>query len=368
MAKSRRVIALVAALVLFLTSTPGNDRLVYSAPERSAAEDAHESSWDEQHLKTTADALCKEFNAFLKEIGSEPTARVKVSERYIFVYNVSDVYLEWISVLLEEVAKAFDKFVDKIGLEVDELTEPMTVVVFATREEFDAYAAVLRGPDYMNLKRTVSGFYHHRLNRSIVYDHTGVEAFRSDNVASTTENRSYSRKRINLEAREVKLRKNAESNIRTLVHETTHQLCFNYGVFSTAFRVPDWVVEGMAATFEPATPEAPLGWRFRNVFPVSRHYLNALRKYAQEYASSSAIVRKALVTDVLDEQGYAASWAIFYYCYRKRPKELAAYLKLIASKRPFAEYPEEEKINDFVEFFGDISEFSAELEKYMKKL
>ncbi|MBP5620658.1 MAG: DUF1570 domain-containing protein, partial [Thermoguttaceae bacterium] len=327
------------------------------------------TTWDEKFLESTANELREEIDAFFREIGSSSSARVKVSERFIFVYDVSDAYVEWLAALLNEVAKAFDKFVDKLELEVDELREPMTVAVFATREEFDAYAVKLRGPGYMNQERKPAGFYSQRLNRSIVYDHTGVEAFRTED--ESTGGRSYSRKRINEEARSIKARDNAESNTTTLVHEATHQLCYNYGLFSFDFRAPDWVVEGLAMTFEQTTPEAPLGWRFRNVFPLNVNRLEAFRRYARENPDC-AILDEILASDAfaerLDADGYAASWALFYYCYRKKPKELANYLKTIAGKKPFSRYPERERLDDFTDAFGPIPEFGVDFAKYMRSL
>ena len=364
---------LAATLLFFWTAAfgfPSFDGVSEAKePQTSVQTGVQKTTWDEKYLESTADELREEIDAFFRESGSTSTARVKVSERFIFAYDVSDAYVEWLSALLNEVAKAFDKFVEKLELDVGELSEPMTVVVLATREEFDAYAVKLRGPGYMDQERKPSGFYSQRLNRSIVYDHTGVEATRTDEESTAA--RSYSRKRINEEARSIKRRDNADSNTTTLVHEATHQLCYNYGIFSSDFRAPDWVVEGMAMTFEQTTSEAPLGWRFRNVFPVNVNRLERFRRYAQENPDC-AILDEILASDAfaerLDVDGYAASWALFYYCYRKRPKELAAYLKTIAAKRPFSRYSERERLDDFVEAFGDIQEFGVDFAKYMRSL
>ena len=39
-------------------------------------------------------------------------------------------------------------------------------------------------------------------------------------------------------------------NLLTLVHETTHLLCFNTGLLSRETSVPDWVSEGLATYVE----------------------------------------------------------------------------------------------------------------------
>ena len=348
--------------------------LAFALPATAQSSDRTESQktvWDESFIEAQSKELRTELDAFLEKAGFSSKTRVKRSERFLFVYDVSDGYVEWISALLNEVAKAFDKFVEKIGLEVDELSEPMVVVIFATREEFDAYAVELRGPAYLAQENKPTGFYTQRLNRSIIYDRTGVESTRSDLDAPPDENRQYSRKRINEEAHAIKQRDFADANTSTIVHEATHQLCYNYGIFSPDFRAPDWVVEGMATTFEQTTSEAPLGWRFRNVFPVNTNRLNEFRKYASNHPNCE-ILDEILVSDAfaerLDSAGYAASWAMFFYCCRKRPKELARYLEKIAKKHPFSEYPPQERLDDFQECFGDIHEFGVEFSRFVRKL
>ena len=179
-----RATPFVVALLFFWTGAPWLMSFDGVSSAKEPRTSAVQTTWDEKVLESTSNELREEIDAFFNEIGSESSARVKVSERFVFVYDVSDAYVEWLSALLNEVAKAFDKFVEKLELEVDEPTEPTTVVVFATREEFDAYAVKLRGPDYMNQERKPTGFYSQRLNRSIVYDHTGVEATRTDDEST----------------------------------------------------------------------------------------------------------------------------------------------------------------------------------------
>ncbi len=371
----KRATAFVAALLFVWIGTIGfSTREGVSRADESqtnAGAETRKSIRDRRLFEENADKLREEIDAFLKESGSASTARVKISERFVFAYDVSDAYVEWLSALFDEVVKAFDKFVEKMELDVEEPGEPMTVVVLATRDEFDAYAVKICGDDYMNRGEKPSGFFNHRFNRSVVFDQTGVEASRTDEGKTSDKPRVHSRGFINKEGRSINRRENAEANASALVHEATHQLCYNYGVFSFKFRAPDWVVEGMATTFEQTTPDAPLGWRFRNVFPVNNRRLEDFRRYARDNPDC-ALLDEIIVSDDfaerLDVYGYAASWALFYYCYRKRPKELAKYLKMIAAKKPFSEYPERERLDDFVEAFGEIQDFGTRFAKYMRSL
>lgn len=344
---------------------------VSSSRAEQSEEEGDKLSWDDQFVAERSKELRAEYNEFLQNIGVKTKTRVKVSERFLFVYDVSDGYIEWLSALLEEVGKAFDKFTERLGLEVKPLDEPMVVVVFATREEFNAYAIKIQGPNSGAESGNLTGFYSQWLNRSIVYDRTGGEATRSDYYKSASRGQNYTRKQINEEAREIKKRVNADSNTSTIVHEATHQLCYNHGIFSRRFHAPDWVVEGMAMTFEQTTPNAPLGWRYRSVFPVNYPRLNELRQYAKSNPKCE-IFDEILVSDAfekrLDNAGYAASWAMFYYCYRKRPEELAKYLKIIAEKEPRSRYTKEDRVADFVECFGPIGDFGSDLVRFMRGL
>ncbi len=332
---------------------------------------ANALEWDENLIKETSANLRKEMKNFFAEENFTSKIRVKVSGKFIIVHDVSDGYAEWLAALLGEVGKAFDKFIDRIGLQVLELEKPMTVFVFASREEFDAYATKLRGPAYREQANKPTGFYNQKLNRSIIYDRTGVEENLPDPMKYVNVDYKFTRKKINEHAREIKRRDNADSNTSTIVHEATHQLCYNYAIFSTDFRAPDWLVEGLAMTFEQTSQDAPLGWRFRNYFPVNYGRLNQFRDYAKRRPGCE-ILDEILVSDDfavrLDDAGYAASWAMFYYCYRKRPKELAKYMAVIAQKKPFTKYEREERLQDFVDAFGEIQEFGVEFAKFIRSL
>jgi len=355
-------------IALFLTSLILNVSFAagQTLPSKKTQNAEQAARWDSETLREYESVLLVELNAFARKNGLTGEFRVKTRDRFLFVYDTSDAYVEWIGALLEQVALAFEKFAAKLEFELDELNEPLVVVVLATREEFDAYSIQLRG-ETQNLENT-TGFYFHRLNRSVVYDRTGVEVGRDDRDSRRGE---YSRRQINEEARRIMSRDSASANAGTIVHEATHQLAYNYGFFSRDFHAPDWAVEGMATLFEPTNDESPLGWRFRNVFPVNRSRLYDFQQYAQE-RPDLAILDEVILSDRFAEQvddvGYAASWLAFYYCYRKRPKDLARFLKTIAAKQPNEPYLQGDRIDDFEEAFGKFGDFRKEVGRLAKTL
>ena len=167
----------------------------------SASADEREElycGWDESFLDSCRENLLNEFNEFERTNGFGRSFKVKASERFIFVYDTSDAYLEWLRALTAEVARAFDRFCEQMDFEIEPPAEPLTVVVFATREEFDAYAAFLRGPEYLEQENKPIGFFNHGNNRSVVFDLTDTEASRvASNDEESRDDREFSRRKIN---------------------------------------------------------------------------------------------------------------------------------------------------------------------------
>ncbi len=356
----RRPVALIALIALTLASC------VF------AGEATTKGGWDEGFLNSRREALLDEFESFRRDNDFERPFKVKTTERFIFVYDTSDAYLQWLSALTNEVAKAFDKFCARLELETEEPSEPPTVVVFATREEFDVYASTLRGDPFGQGKGSPTGFYDHGSNRSVIYDMTDVEAARvANDDGAAPKDGDFSYRKLKAEAKTIKTRVASGGNTSTIVHEISHQLAFNYGVFSLRLRQPDWIVEGMATTFEPTDDDAPLGWRFRNAFPVNEQRLRDFVLAANDdenLALLDDIVASDRFETELDADGYAASWALFYYCYRKKPKELKLYIETLKKRPPRKVYSESERMKEFKECFGDPSVVGKQFVRFIRDL
>ncbi len=269
------------------------------------------------------------------------------TERYLFVHNVSDGYAEWCARLFEKVADAFDKFAAKSKLPTTERVEPLVVVVFATRRQFVEYAArETPSPDKL------AAYYNMQTNRVALYDLSGGESSRDDAEPER-------RRRTFQETKEFLSRPNAAFNVATIVHEASHQVAFNRGLFFRAGPLPFWAVEGLALTFEtPNGRASQSGWSFTGTFPKNERMLEIFRQYAATTRKRDplrSVVAAQNIGDARDdvEGFYAASWALFYYLYRRRPNELAAYLRETAAKPPFVAYPAEDRIADFERYFGD---------------
>ena len=352
---------------------------------KTAAERAQETKKKKETARKLADEALRAYDGFLKQFGFKENGRAKTTSRFVFVYNTSDPYIEWLSALMEEVASGFEKYVVKIGFKRVALEKPMLVYVFATREEFDAfernlYAQSGKMGDYENRENNSGGFYvagPGGLDLTVLYDQTSVEEARVNFSESSGERDSkkpkkFSRSDVKREANSIKMRDDAVYNTETIVHETTHQMSYNYKVLNPKINHPAWIVEGMAMTLEPSDGSATLGWKYRNKRPINALRYDAFSRFARE-DPSFRLVDELIVSNAPIEQlrkdGYCYSWALFYYCYNKRSKELAKYIAINNQKKENEkEIPEDERRADFVECFGEIGEFKKDFIKYMRSL
>ncbi len=155
----------------------------------------------------------------------------------------------------------------------------------------------------------------------------------------------------------------------TMIHEATHQVAYNIGLHSRVGETPRWVVEGMATVFEPEgmrnssagnLPMKRMNWEryvvFQNFVQTKRRQPKSLRSFIE----SDDLYESA----VLDF--YAQSWALTFFLVETRPRNYSAYLKRIAARDPFAEYPAKERLADFKEtIHADIDWLDTQFVKYI---
>ena len=155
----------------------------------------------------------------------------------------------------------------------------------------------------------------------------------------------------------------------TMIHEATHQVAYNIGLHSRVGETPRWVVEGMATVFEPEAmrtaaagnlPKQRLNWEryvvFQNFVQTKRRPPKSLRSFIES--------EDLYESGVLDF--YAQSWALTFFLVETRPRNYSAYLKRIAARDPFAEYPAKERLADFKEtIHADVDWLDTQFVKYI---
>ena len=235
------------------------------------------------------------------------------------------------------------------------LTEPqfpMIAVVFATQKQFIEYA----NQDGSKVMANMQGYYSPRTNRVALFE-TASKSVAVSAIDSHSASRSPVFGAIKTDLKE------------TMIHEATHQVAYNIGLHSRVGETPRWVVEGMATVFEPEgmrnsaagnSAKQRLNWEryvvFQNFVQTKRRPPKSLRSFIESedlYESS-----------VLDY--YAQSWALTFLLVETRPRNYSAYLKRIAARDPFAEYPAKERLADFKEtIHADVDWLDMQLVKYI---
>ena len=235
------------------------------------------------------------------------------------------------------------------------LTEPqfpMVAVVFPTQKQFIEYA----NRDGSKVMANMQGFYSPRTNRVALFETAGKSVAVSE-VERKEINGNPLFGAINTDLKE------------TMIHEATHQVAYNIGLHSRVGETPRWVVEGMATVFEPeamrnssagSLPMKRMNWEryvvFQNFVQTNRRQPKSLRSFIE----SDDLYESA----VLDF--YAQSWALTFFLVETRPRNYSAYLKRIAARDPFAEYPAKERLADFKEtIHTDIDWLDTQFVKYI---
>lgn len=284
--------------------------------------------------------------------------RVKTTERFIFVSDASDGYVDWCGRLFEKLDEGFRLYARKSEIPLADRGEPLIVVIFSRQADFIRYAsAETSAPDKL------AAYYNMQTNRVALYDLSNAEG-------SGASNSSRRRKSKLTETREILSRPNADFNVATIIHEATHQLAFNRGVFLRTGPIALWAAEGMSLAFEtPSGLATQGGWSFRGTFPKNERMINLfLLRVGEMKDPFRTIVAQTDFYKNL-EGSYAASWALFYYLHKTKPRELAKYLIYAASKSPCSVYPPEDRIADFERFFGDDWErLTASVIRFVKRL
>ena len=157
----------------------------------------------------------------------------------------------------------------------------------------------------------------------------------------------------------------------TVIHEAVHQAAYNLGLHSRIGENPQWVVEGLATTFEPENfrrplPSTPLSAKInRDRYLHFRNYQAARRppKSLEEFVKGDEFFQAATL------DGYAQAWALTFFLLETRQQQYSDYLKRIAARPPLQPYESEARLDDFRQAFGDdLAQLDADFLRFMSGL
>ena len=300
-----------------------------------------------------ADNAVKVKARLIKEFGRD--YEVVTSARYVVVapHGRAKGYLA----TLDGVARGFVSHFAKRRIPLTDPAFPLVAIVFASEDEFAAYAR----EDGLPSVASVAGYYLRTSNRVAAYEPPSLTArsgrpFRGGPFG---------------DFRPAGPDASGAGELReTLVHEATHQLAFNTGLHSRVGNDPKWVIEGLATLMEPdAVRGRSLG--------TAGERVNAGRlRYAQRQGLgewSTATVASLVSSDGLfqtDAAGaYSLAWSLSFYLNEQRPADYARYLARLKARDPLKPYSADQRLTDFRLAFGnDLARFDAAFRRFMAGL
>ena len=277
---------------------------------------------------------------------------------FIIIYTTSKAFANRYGRLLERLHEKYVEHWQRLGVELTEPKFPMVAFVLSNEERFLHYAT----QDNVTLLKNQCAYYHRHTNRIAVYDISGQESLREGNQRRTTarDNQMFLAQPGSL------------YNITTAIHEAVHQVGYNTGMHPRHARNPVWLCEGLAVFHEVPDQRHRSGW---TPGPhINRPRLDQLRQYLEKTRQVSPI-QNMIQDDKLFSKSetalsnYALAWGVTYYLVKRRPKELAAYLKVLQEKTPYSEDSPAIRIEDFESCFGnDWTKFYKEFHDFMRRL
>jgi hypothetical protein len=206
-------------------------------------------------------------------------------------------------------------------MRVREPTFPLVAVVWSRREDFARYSDSAG----TRVRDDVLGYYSPMTNRVMLYDQDYGAQRRSFN-----------------------------ENDATIIHEATHQMAFNTGVHNRFAPTPLWLAEGLGSMFE-----AKGVWDWRN-HPNRRERVNrgrlgqflAWRKHGRAAGDFVHLLGSDRRFETNPAAAYAEAWAWVFFLTETYPRQFAEYVRRVAAREDFEEYPSARRISDFAQVFN----------------
>ena len=254
-----------------------------------------------------------------------------LTRHYVVCFNTSRDYAKWAAALFERLHEAFENFWRQAGLEPRVAEQPLVVVIFARRADYEAYAA----RDLGAAADRIAGYYNFLGNRVTTYDLTG---------SGTTARPG----RID---DEILSRPEAAGLVSTLVHEATHQMVYNTGLAQRLAPVPVWLNEGIATVFEAPDMRAASGWR--GLGQINRNRLDRFRTAYQPGSLEPLIRGDEPFRDTATAlDAYATAWALTWYLLETRKPQFIGYMRVQAAKPALADDSPDTRLREFTAAFG----------------
>ncbi|MEQ8849516.1 DUF1570 domain-containing protein [Botrimarina sp.] len=290
--------------------------------------------------------------------------RLHTTPHYAVVYDTSREYAEWTSSLMEGLYAALQRYWKQQGAEIEEAEFPLPIVVHRSAADYK------QASEADGVGGAAVGYYNLKNNRVRMFDLTGSDELRAAGVAVRRGSRREITRMLATPA--------AEPLVSTIIHEATHQVCFNTGLMPRLADLPLWYVEGMAVYFEAPGSGGARGWS--GIGRVNRRRLVTFLRHLGEWNEGSLASLIASDDRLRDPRtagvAYADAWALNYYLIHRRRSDYIGYVQAMQQREPLKGPPAGEsdaaaarrRIAVFTEHFGDPAELQQEMLQAMSRL
>jgi hypothetical protein len=305
----------------------------------------------------------RQFGRFMHHLTEEHKLgdAARFDSQHFIAYSTADD--DFAAVRLNNCELIYDLFFEhfrKKGFRIHEPSSKMMVAIFDSQAGMEAYIG-------QRLPGAVTGLYHPKSNRLVVYDYAKNRDFEfakrlaqsnSRRIPGDLDRRHYI-ETVNRRASEFR----NEENIATVMHEVSHQLSFNSGMVNRDGDTPFWVAEGLATYCEATDNGAWQGIGEANperVLPLAMASLGRLK-----FIKLRDLLER---DDFMKEQdlaimAYSQSWALFKMLMEERPTQLRKFLELNYARRTPDHRPE-----DFAAAFGiEVEKLELRYLEYIKE-
>jgi len=265
------------------------------------------------------------------------------TENFIVYYSGDKKYAARAGRYFEKLYAKFKNVLSPLGIEIRSPADKLAAVIF---KDYQQYSAVTGIDNHL-----CPGFYSPGENALYIYDFRTHPVYRRLKEKTDRAVREGSRTafwdsqgmRVTaLGAGSTYDRWLREMESKIMIHEATHQLCYNTKFFTqTDNRYPTWLVEGIAMYFEH-----PTYWDFLAA-PAGNINVDRLNTFREGLTLGTRIDFADLLIPATNffhsfaeraAMAYAQSWALFYYLmhgeegkYRQGLGELVRYLNNLES-------------------------------------
>ena len=305
---------------------------------------------DKPFTPFTKDELAKKLTSDL------PGFKIHQTKHYVFCYNTSTGYAQWVGGLYERLYGAFYNYWKNRNFELHEPEFPLIGLVFENQESYAQYSRKELG----EATKSIIGYYSLQSNQVNMYDLTGVEELRIKGDRNSAA-------RINA----ILLKPGAERTVATIIHEATHQLAYNSGLEARFADNPFWVSEGIAIYFETPDLQSSKGWK--NIGGVNHVNLFNFRKLLRDRPAESLTTLlsddKRFRDPTTASNAYAEAWALNYFLLRTYKDKYIEYIKELARQPQLVDEGPEFRLTMFKKHFGeDLGALDTEFLRYMRSV